>query len=89
VSEPKVTECWTTPMAMAQQYPSICNATAATFDEPYRPAVLIWKEDYDAMRKELDNLREYKKWHEAYKKTLGTLGVWGEFGNPRLTTEES
>lgn len=57
MNEPRITECWTIPMALSQENPSVSNIRAATFDDSYRPAVLMWREDYDKLRAEVEAAR--------------------------------
>ena len=66
MSEPKVTECWTE--ETREGYPH--QDTDAGESEWNRRAILLWREDFDAMRKELEELREHKNWHELYKAML-------------------
>lgn len=58
IKEPKVTECWTilqddgSPMAFV----SGCQEEVA-----FQPAVVLRREGYDAMRKELEELKAWKE----------------------------
>ena len=64
MSEPKVTECW----ADLDSYG--CPESLDVLEKEaigYRPAILLWREDYDAMRKELEELRK------NYNELIGRL----------------
>lgn len=61
MSEPKVTEC------SAYCIPGGPPIYSSLSEGHHNNAILLWREDYDAMRKELEELREYRKWHEGYK----------------------
>jgi len=67
--EPKVTECWAKEKWEAPEgflgYPLLLCLSPVEASPNYRPAILIWREDYDAMRKELEELRRYKQAREA------------------------
>ena len=63
MSEPKVTECWAkegwTPAdRVFTGHPMLLCIAHDQFTSNHRPAILMWKEDYDAMRKELEELRK-------------------------------
>jgi hypothetical protein len=58
VAEPKVTECWAW-QENEEGRPHIEATRLPTHGSD--PAILMWKEDYDAMRKELEELREWRK----------------------------
>lgn len=68
--EPKVTECFAEVVA-TQDNPEWLDVQGVQVTG-YRPAILLWREDYDAMRRELEELREESaKWkpfeHGHYK----------------------
>jgi hypothetical protein len=55
--EPKVTECWAQ-IALDKRFPC---AGAVSYDKEVvsdRPAILLWREDYDALLKEREELRK-------------------------------
>lgn len=61
----KVTECWT----IGSDYPDKDHTTNEP-DDYHRPAVLMWKEDYDELLKEAQEGRALKErtkiaWTEA------------------------
>jgi hypothetical protein len=56
--EPKVTEGWALPSGDGSPGSYISSRAMWKID---RPAILMWREDYDAMRKELEELREWRK----------------------------
>lgn len=67
--EPKVTECWAKEKWEAPEgflgYPLLLCLSPVEASPNYRPAILLWREDYDAMRTELEELREeIKSWRE-------------------------
>jgi len=55
MSKPKVTECLTEAVP-TQENPEWLDVLDVQVNG-YRPAILLWREDYDAMRKELEELR--------------------------------
>lgn len=60
--EPKVTECWVEEGFGSNGHPTLEGAYDKEHDW-YRPAILMWREDYDAMKCELES---EKKWAEHY-----------------------
>jgi len=88
--EPKVTECW-----MGND----CDGCPDVFDDlavsstdapGYSPAIVLWRDDYDAMRKELEELRaESAKWkpfeHGHYKQEGEIVHFVCSAEAPRLT----
>lgn len=52
----KVTECWC--MVKADHYPNHHMASLYKQHHESRPAVLLWREDYEAMRRELEETKK-------------------------------
>lgn len=63
MSKPKVTECLTEAVP-TQENPEWLDVLDVQVNG-YRPAILLWREDYDAMRKELEELREWKEQRQS------------------------
>lgn len=49
--EPKVTECWSIKDKDGRPFPF---ASGCREEDGFLPAALLWREDYDALRKELE-----------------------------------
>ena len=60
----KVTECWTEDDE-GRPLPGEVSERKCIYDD--RPAILMWKEDYDAILKELKELRQFKKEKDEYE----------------------
>lgn len=64
--EPKVTECW----ALSDGGIPYIDFAYCPEDERVSkeliPAILLWREDYDALLKELEELRKYNQDREEY-----------------------
>jgi hypothetical protein len=80
-SEPKVTECWmdSDKDGCPDVYEDISISSTEYF--PFKKTVVLWREDYDAMRTELENLR-------TFVQQLGDHAAYGEFGKKRLEFAE-
>jgi hypothetical protein len=78
MSEPKVTECFT--KATDTGFPSM-KVDPIKWTSRADACSILWREDYDAMRKELEELR-------AFVKQLGDYAAYGEFGKKRLGVAE-
>ena len=81
MSEPKVTECWME--SDRDGCPNVYEDAAISSCEyiGYTPAIVLWREDYDAMRIELENLR-------TFVQQLGDHAAYGVFGKRRLEVAE-
>lgn len=53
MTEPKVTECWVEDLGEGPETRVVLDYAGSWT----RPAILLWREDYDAMRTELEELR--------------------------------
>jgi formamidopyrimidine-DNA glycosylase len=74
--EIKVTECWTWANARDDS-PVPVGADPVITPHRDRPAILMWKEDYDAMRKELEEVRQ--NWSYACKDKAAALAELAKF----------
>jgi hypothetical protein len=61
MSEPKVTECWAKEKWEAPKgflgVPLLLCLSPVEASPNYRPAILMWKEDYDALVNELEEVK--------------------------------
>lgn len=56
-TEPKITECWTIEENTGCPSALLAVKAESGFATEDRPAVLLWRSDYDAMKKEIEELR--------------------------------
>jgi hypothetical protein len=58
--EPKVTECWSCPAVLGSGRPAAgpSHNISPEMRNHYRKTILMWREDYDALIKERDDLRK-------------------------------
>lgn len=81
--EAKITTCWGVPDV--DGYPAPDVSLVSKF-RASRPAVLMWNDDFDAMRKELEKLNvEVREWAD-YKALFGYLVA--SIHNLQLEVEE-
>jgi len=73
MSKPKVTECLTEAVP-TQENPEWLDVLDVQVNG-YRPAILLWREDYDAMRKELEELRAHRTMKKRSKPKI-KAAVW-------------
>lgn len=75
-NEIKVAECWT--ISEDDGRPDWADCHEAGIWEDSRRAILLWREDYDAMRKELEELRAEKRLRKESPARYGALLRWVE-----------